>query len=158
MPLKIFTLQPDEDGVFDDRELNIFSKEFQVTSFFKDFYFHDNVPTMAIFIEYRPKKRVHSQKQYFKDQVKTPMKTKTESTALNSEEQKIFETLRKWRNQRAEQDGRPPMNVLHNAHLEDIVRLMPRSSNGLQKISGIGKAKSEQYGQIAIMDINSRTA
>ena len=39
------------------------------------------------------------------------------------------------------------MNVLHNAHLEDIVRLMPRSSNGLQKISGIGKAKSEQYGQ-----------
>ena len=37
------------------------------------------------------------------------------------------------------------MNILHNVHLEDIVRLKPKTKQGLRKISGIGQVKSERY-------------
>ena len=39
------------------------------------------------------------------------------------------------------------MNILTNAQLEDIVRLMPQSVSDFRKISGIGEAKSKNHGE-----------
>ena len=155
MPIKIFTLKMNESGVFDDAEIHAFSQEFQVLNYHKDFFVYENVPTLAIFLEYRQKSPVHPTKQMFKE--RNAGRRSTTTTARKSDEatnkepltpnqEKLFETLRKWRNQRAIQEGRQPINVLLNAHLEDIVRLMPRSSGGLQQVSGIGPGKAGKYG------------
>lgn len=156
MPIKIFTLRMNEQGIFDDTEIHTFTTERQVLNYHKDFFIHDNTPVLSVFVEYRDKKPEHPTKQFFKERnanskLETPTSSKkknvpAEKEPLTPEQTKIFETLRKWRNQRAVQDGRQPINVLLNVHLEDIVRLMPRSTAGLQKVSGIGPGKAGKYG------------
>ena len=47
MPFRVFTLQCNEDGVFDDADLHTFSQEHQVLTCSKDFYFHRNEPKMV---------------------------------------------------------------------------------------------------------------
>ena len=48
------------------------------------------------------------------------------------------------------------MNILTNAQLEDIVRLMPRSIADFRKVSGIGEAKSKNYGEELLVLILTR--
>lgn len=143
-----------EQGIFDDTEIHTFTTERQVLNYHKDFFIHENAPVLSVFVEYRNKKLEHPTKQFFKERNAERRGTTTtrksdESTnkePLTPNQEMLYETLRKWRNQRAIQDGRQPINVLLNAHLEDIVRLMPRSTAGLQKVSGIGPGKAGKYG------------
>ena len=146
MPFRVFTLQCNEDGVFDDADLHTFSQEHQVLTCSKDFYFHRNEPKMVVFVEYRPKKK--------KDFVHKPARmispsnlTETGKLRLTPPQKKIYDALRNWRNQKGRQEGKPLMNILTNAQLEDIVRLMPQSISDFRKISGIGEAKSKNYGE-----------
>ena len=146
MPFRVFTLQCNEDGVFDDADLHTFSQENQVLTCSKDFYFHRNEPKMVVFVEYRPKKK--------KDFVHKPARmispsnlTETGKLRLTPPQKKLYDALRNWRNQKGKQEGKPLMNILTNAQLEDIVRLMPQSVSDFRKISGIGEAKSKNYGE-----------
>ena len=146
MPFRVFTLQCNEDGVFEDAELHTFSQENQVLTCSKDFYFHRNEPKMVVFVEYRPKKK--------KDYLHKPARmispsnlTETGKLRLTPVQKNLYDALRKWRNQKGKKEGKPLMNILTNAQLEDIVRLMPRSIGDFRKISGIGEAKSKNYGE-----------
>ena len=138
--LKVITLQADpETGVFDDSELKALSEQYHVISWKQDFYFYQNVPQMVVFVEYRAKKPPKTQ--YFGKQSKEEKK----KAELSERDQKLLVALKKWRNDIAKQTSVPPMTILHNAHLEAIVRLKPSSKQGLRKISGIGQVKSERY-------------
>lgn len=161
MPLRVLTIQMNEHGVFDDRELQEFSEKYQVTSFFKDLVVWNGIPTIAIFLEYRPKQKEHPVKQYFgytqNERSSSVSSVRSSSNSpqqdepptqrqFTPEQQSMYDLLRHWRNQRAIQESRPPMNILHNVHLADIVVLRPKSTHGLQQISGIGKNKANKYG------------
>ena len=145
-----------DQGIFDDTEIHTFTTERQVLNYHKDFFIHENAPVLSVFVEYRNKKPEHPTKQFFKERnaerrgttttTTRTSDTTTEKEPLTPNQEMLYETLRKWRNQRAIQDGRQPINVLLNVHLEDIVRLMPRSTAGLQKVSGIGPGKAGKYG------------
>lgn len=138
--MKVITIQADpETGVFDDSELKALSEQYHVISWKQDFYFYQNVPQMVVFVEYRTKKP--KQVQYFGKQTKQEQKR----AEFSDRDKKLLVALKKWRNDLAVQTGVPRMNILHNAHLEDIVRLKPTTKQGLRKVSGIGEVKSERY-------------
>lgn len=59
----------------------------------------------------------------------------------------VFEALRKWRSQKARDENVPPYVIAHNAELEEIARLVPKTLEELENIKGFGKAKREKYGQ-----------
>ena len=138
--LKVVTIQADpETGIMDDSELQALSEEYHIISWKQDFYFYQNVPQMVVFVEYRAKKS--PKMQYFGKQTKQEVK----KSELSERDKKLLLALKKWRNDLAKKTAVPPMNILHNAHLEGIVRLKPKTKQGLQKISGIGQVKSERY-------------
>jgi DNA helicase II / ATP-dependent DNA helicase PcrA len=58
----------------------------------------------------------------------------------------LFETLRRWRRERAQADGIPAYVVFHDATLAEIARQAPRSLTELAAIAGIGPAKLDRYG------------
>ena len=143
MPFRVCTLQCNEEGVFDDAELHAFSQEHQVLTCSKDFYMHHNEPKMVIFVEYRPKKA----KDFFQKPARmlsVPQMTETGKLQLIPEQKRLYDALRNWRNQKGRQEGKPLMNILTNAQLEDIVRLQPTSVTDFRKVSGIGEAKSKK--------------
>lgn len=59
----------------------------------------------------------------------------------------LYETLRRWRNERAKRDGRPAYVLFQNGHLAEVARQRPTTLAALQSIPGIGEAKVRDYGQ-----------
>jgi DNA helicase-2/ATP-dependent DNA helicase PcrA len=59
----------------------------------------------------------------------------------------LFDSLKRWRLERARRDSVPPYVVFHDATLSAICERRPQSLLQLQSISGIGPAKLERYGE-----------
>jgi ATP-dependent DNA helicase RecQ len=59
----------------------------------------------------------------------------------------LREYLREWRRETAKQQNTPAFVVMHDATLDEICRIRPRSLPALLHVSGIGERKAELYGQ-----------
>jgi DNA helicase-2/ATP-dependent DNA helicase PcrA len=59
----------------------------------------------------------------------------------------IFDALKRWRRDRAERDSVPAYVVFHDSTLAEIASRHPRTLSDLRKVSGVGPAKLERYGQ-----------
>ncbi len=59
----------------------------------------------------------------------------------------LFETLRKWRREEAQERGVPPYVIFSDRTLRDLSRVRPASLLQLRGIYGIGDAKLEQFGE-----------
>jgi len=64
-------------------------------------------------------------------------------TALN---EGVYQALRAWRLQVAREHNVPAYTVFHDATLQEIARRLPRSSEALRGIHGVGQAKLARYG------------
>jgi ATP-dependent DNA helicase RecQ len=64
---------------------------------------------------------------------------------LNEVDRALFEELRAWRRQTADDRGVPPYVVMYNAVLYNIVARRPSSKRDLERIEGMHPAKIEQY-------------
>ena len=62
----------------------------------------------------------------------------------------LLEALRGWRTQQAKNQGVPPYIIFANKVLEAIATGHPTTLSELDKISGVGPAKLEQYGEAVI--------
>ena len=58
----------------------------------------------------------------------------------------LFEALRQCRQKLAEEQKVPPYVIFHNAALEDMCRIRPRSLEEFALVSGVGERKKEKYG------------
>jgi ATP-dependent DNA helicase RecQ len=58
----------------------------------------------------------------------------------------LYEALRDCRRKLAEEQQVPPYVIFHNATLEDMCRIQPRSLVELGLVSGVGGRKLERYG------------
>ena len=58
----------------------------------------------------------------------------------------LIERLRKWRLTQAESQGVPAFVIFHDTTLNEIAAIRPNSTDALLKITGIGPAKLEAYG------------
>ena len=63
-----------------------------------------------------------------------------------SYDEELFERLRAWRKERADADSVPAFVVFTDATLQLIAEQRPTSSAALLRISGVGPAKLERYG------------
>jgi ATP-dependent DNA helicase RecQ len=64
----------------------------------------------------------------------------------------LFEALRACRRDLAREAGVPPYVVFHDSTLREIAELKPESLNALSRISGVGSAKLQRYGE-AFVDV-----
>ena len=64
-----------------------------------------------------------------------------------SYDEELFERLRAWRKQRADEESVPAFVVFTDATLQLIAEHRPTSSAALLRISGVGPAKLERYGE-----------
>ena len=73
-------------------------------------------------------------------------------TAQPSEEpdQELYERLRRWRSETAEEVGVPPYVVFHNAVLRRVATSCPTTLDELLDIKGIGPTKLERYGSAVL--------
>jgi superfamily II DNA helicase RecQ len=58
-----------------------------------------------------------------------------------------FEALRKWRSQKAKEEGVPPYVIATNAELQAILESNPQNPGELSQVKGFGKAKASKYGR-----------
>ena len=61
-------------------------------------------------------------------------------------EERLWQALRKWRQERARAEEIPAYMVCGDKTLRDIVEKMPRGLNGLRSIYGLGEAKIDKFG------------
>ena len=82
----------------------------------------------------------------------TPLLSSTEKSRGRHEDcpalydEVLFERLRTWRRERAEQQKVPAFVVFSDATLETIAERKPDSPQALLSVSGVGRAKLEAYG------------
>ncbi|MCS7068784.1 MAG: HRDC domain-containing protein [Meiothermus sp.] len=58
-----------------------------------------------------------------------------------------FEALRRWRSQKAKEEGVPPYVIATNAELQAILDKRPQTLADLSAVKGFGQAKTGKYGQ-----------
>lgn len=58
-----------------------------------------------------------------------------------------FEALRKWRSQKAKEEGLPPYVIATNAELQAILDSNPQNPEELSRLKGFSKAKASKYGR-----------
>jgi ATP-dependent DNA helicase RecQ len=75
-----------------------------------------------------------------------------------SEDQTLFEELRKLRRELARERGVPAYIIFSDATLRDLAQKRPFSPDALLLVSGIGMKKLEQYGERILETIRRRTA
>ena len=67
----------------------------------------------------------------------------------------LFEALRKLRRMLAEDRGVPPYVVFGDASLQEMAHYAPMSKESFARITGVGEAKLEQYGDIFLRCIRA---
>ena len=71
----------------------------------------------------------------------------TAAADMTGEDLALFERLKSWRREKAQETGKVPWQVFTDATFEDIVRRRPVSYAQLSAVSGVGEVKLERYGK-----------
>ena len=74
---------------------------------------------------------------------------------LDVADQKLFETLRAWRQDMAKTQQVPAYVILHDRTLRELAQRRPRHREGLADITGLGEAKIERYGEALVELLNA---
>ncbi|MFZ4799840.1 MAG: HRDC domain-containing protein [Bacteroidia bacterium] len=77
------------------------------------------------------------------------------ASELNSEEEEIFDTLKKWRHDKAAQLNIPSFIICQNTELITIAKEKPTTLNDLLRIKGFGANKISKFGDDIIAILNS---
>ena len=64
---------------------------------------------------------------------------------MEPEHRAVFDALRKWRNERAKRDGRPPYVLFTNSQIASIARSRPDTRAALEAVPGVGEARIRDY-------------
>ena len=78
-----------------------------------------------------------------------------DKSALSQEEGQLFQKLRQWRNNLAEEKRVPSYMISHNNSLKQLVRLRVTSKGDMYQIKGFDADKIEKYGDEIIEIIKS---
>lgn len=144
MELKLVTVAFDpEQGCFPRDPLAHI--EGRVVSAVEHFFQHEGRPHLLLVVHHE------SSPQARKPREET-------SVTLTPQERPLFERLRAWRNSRGEADAVPAYTVFTNKELVEVARRRPTNLSELQQIPGIGKKKSQAYGDALLALLTSPEA
>lgn len=91
-----------------------------------------------------------------KDDIHTSTKfTVNNLSELSNQELQVFEALKQWRFDKAQELGIPLYMVFANNELMSIAKAQPQNAEDLLKIKGIGGYKAAQYGDDVLAILNS---
>lgn len=74
---------------------------------------------------------------------------------LSEQEKNIFQNLKKWRSEKANELGFKNFMICHNSELINIAIQKPESISQLRRIKGFGEVKSDKYGNDIIALLNA---
>lgn len=72
------------------------------------------------------------------------------STCPATYDEELFETLRGWRKEQANEQGKPAYVIFTDATLQAIAEAKPADRSALERVPGIGPAKIEQYAEAVL--------
>jgi superfamily II DNA helicase RecQ len=76
-----------------------------------------------------------------------PTGLEPEIEGLNEAEKLLYEKLRAWRKEKAEQKGFPVYVICNNSQLKALVKQAPKTIEALKNIDGFGKKKMGDFGE-----------
>ena len=79
----------------------------------------------------------------------------TKDPASENQQHPLFESLRTLRRQLADEENKPSFMIFSDSTLHDMVRLKPKTLEGLLNVSGIGQHKLAHYGQAFLSHIKA---
>ena len=140
MKLKVFSLRYEPDfGGFDDGPMRQFIGDKTVLGVHEHFFHHDGTPVWAVMVSYREPPDPMGPRA-------AASREPAEQAAVATTDRATYETLRRWRNERAKREGRPPYVILNNRQAAELARRRPRTREELLRVPGIGDARAEAYG------------
>ena len=143
MLIKVMSMTFDSAiGGFNDAEVREFIKDKEVVSIQDHFFVKNEVPYLAMVIKYFP----------FRQEAEpalAPQGKREEAwrELISESEMGVFNLLREWRSKRSREEGVPPYILFTNKQLALLIKEKPTSISHLERVEGIGKARSEKYGQ-----------
>lgn len=146
MKVKSFKLRVDETYSIEDQNIiNEFISKVQIKKSVSQFVQRD-IPFWSFVFFYEDKSETDKND----DKILYP-----KDTELNKEQKRIYEALRDWRLEVANQLGQPPFFVCHNSELVTFSIIQPRKIEDFDKIKGWNGKKLEKYGEEIISIINA---
>lgn len=143
--IKIITLSLNkETGEFDTTKLDEFLENNIIEKEENHFFEVDNNVYWTYAFHYETENEIFSP---LKSEKKTSQKTKNNISSLTDNDKILFQQLKLWRNEKAKSDGINAFIICHNSQLIEIAKIKPDTIEKLKTINGIGKQKSEKYGQ-----------
>jgi ATP-dependent DNA helicase RecQ len=80
----------------------------------------------------------------------TPRRERMPVVADGPYDRTLFEVLRAWRREEAQERGLPPYLIFSDRTLRELARLRPSSRYELRAVYGIGDAKLEAFGDAVL--------
>lgn len=138
------------DGGFDDAALRAFCEANEVLGLHQHLLQLDNEPALALVLSYRPLRRPgEAAAGVYGVPPAQPAPSVSAAEAereVPEADRELYAALRRWRNERAEREGKPPFIVFRNAQLVELARLRPGTLAELRRVHGIGDGKARDYG------------
>lgn len=138
MELKVITLKFDERlGGFPEQPLRQVTGSGSIVEYQQHFYVHAGVPYLTFVLavdEAGSRQRKSS-------------RGPDPGRELPGHLQSLYRSLRRWRNERAKQEGVPSYVLFRNVQAAEICRRLPRSIAELRQIDGIGEETCRKYGK-----------
>lgn len=154
MLIKVISLTFDSIyGGFNDEEVREFIKDKEIISITDYHFVKNDVPYLTFILKYFPHRLEIETKPVQKEKREQDEEWKK---SLTEADMGLFNMLRDWRSQRCKKEGVPPYILFTNLQLAMIVKKRPQSLAELTQIDGIGKGKSQKYGEeiLSISKIN----
>ncbi|WP_395044938.1 HRDC domain-containing protein [Flavobacterium sp.] len=92
---------------------------------------------------------------HYEEQVESKVDEPIQLHNLSDNEQNVYNNLKNWRSEKAEQLGLKNFMICHNSELINIAITKPNSISELKKIKGFGNLKSEKFGDDIISLLNA---
>lgn len=135
----------------DEVAVNEFMQQVHVSKVYASIV-NDRDPYWSILVFYSDEP-ISSEETFHTPSSEKSLPERTADIILTPEEDEVYQALRQWRNQRADEEGLKPYIIAHNRMLKEIVRFKVTSTQDLLDIRGFGSRRVEKYGDdiMAIM-------
>lgn len=140
MPFKVLTLEFDPVlGGFDQSALESFCANKNIHTVQPQLFQQHGKTYWSVWVEY--------------DSILTPAESRKTTEKLDPLQQQLFEHLRSWRKETAEDNDVPAFVVANDRELIAVVKTLPDSAEALSQLNGFGTKKIKKYGEELLKQI-----
>ncbi len=145
MNIKVFNIRLSKEYCENDQEsMNAFLELVEVKLSATNFVTTSSVDYWSVVVFYLPKKS--------KEPSQEPSSV---ASKLSNSETVVYNALRQWRNDCAQQLDWSPFRICHNSHLISIAKANPQTLEELEQVIGFGSVRAQKYGKAILAIIQT---